>query len=147
MCIHTGTPHRQVRLSSLVFQEVDTEPRTCGQVANDRCAPRKTPKGPQKPAIVWFQQQPAGGSLSLSPNGTLSSASVFCTQRCPGRGLSGSSCFAQLPFTYHHCLCSHMVHFRGNTRLLEPFFLPSVPATWDQQEDRSGFLLLLNCIF
>lgn len=55
--MHTDTPHHQVRLPSLEFQDVDTEPRTLGRCLVTDVLSGKTPKvgkrdHPKKPARV-----------------------------------------------------------------------------------------------
>lgn len=52
------TPHHQVRLSSLVFQEVDTEPRTVGRWLVTDVLSGKTPK-------VWEERPPQEASKGV----------------------------------------------------------------------------------
>lgn len=56
--MHTDTPHHQVRLSSLVFQEVDTEPRTVNKWLVTNVLSGKTPK-------VWEERQPQEASKGV----------------------------------------------------------------------------------
>lgn len=56
--MHTDTPHHQVRLPSLVFQEVDTEARTVGRWLVTGVKSGKTPK-------VWKERPPQEASKSV----------------------------------------------------------------------------------
>lgn len=54
--MHTDTPHHQVRLSSLVFQEVDTEPRTVSKWLVTNVLSGKNPKGMGRETTPRSQQ-------------------------------------------------------------------------------------------
>lgn len=87
--------------------------KNCEQVACDECAVRKKTQrygkrdNPKKPARVWFQQRPVGGSLGLSPRWNpelpefilslfYSASSTYTLGETPDPW-SHSSCFPSLP--------------------------------------------------